>query len=54
MDNSTHGFFGAVGSWLAKPFNSQGSALNWVLWLGLIIIAIWFWQTVLIELKREI
>ena len=42
------GFWNSVGGWFTAPFNAQGSALNWVLFVGLIIIAAFLWQTVLI------
>lgn len=44
----------AVTNWWSKPFNPQGSVLSWVLWVGVIIIAAFLWQTVLIALNREI
>ena len=43
---------GAV-RWLQTPFNTRGSALNWVLFVGLLIAAVWFWQIILIDLRRE-
>lgn len=51
MDTS---FSSAVSSWWTQPFNSQGSALNWVLFLGLIVIAAFLWNTVLIIALKEI
>lgn len=41
----------SVKSWLKKPFDSQGSALNWILFLGLVIIAAFAWNTVLLKIK---
>lgn len=37
----------AVNRWLKQPFNANGSALNWVIFLGLLLIAIWFWTRIL-------
>lgn len=39
---------GGFGQWWAQPFNASGSALAWVLFVGLLIIAAFMWQTVLI------
>lgn len=52
--NTSNGFFQQVHSWLAQPFQSNGSALRWVLFLGLVIVAIGFWNFILIDLSREI
>jgi hypothetical protein len=35
-------------NWWKQPFSTQGSALNWVLFVGLLIVAAFLWQTVLI------
>jgi hypothetical protein len=39
---------------LAHPFNKEGSALNWVLFVGLILCAVLFWQWILIKLARGV
>jgi hypothetical protein len=52
--NSSTGFLGSVMTWFAHPFQTQGSALNWVLFVGLLIAAIWFWQVILLETTREL
>jgi hypothetical protein len=52
--NQNSGLLGSVLGWLAKPFNSQGSALNWVLFVGLLIVAAWFWQVILLETVKEL
>lgn len=44
---------GRFGAWWSHPFQSGGSAFSWVLFVGLIIIATFMWQLVLIELARE-
>jgi hypothetical protein len=51
MDNTLIGRFQ---NWFSHPFNSGGSALTWVLFVGLIIIAGFLWNLVLIELTKEI
>lgn len=48
------GIVNSIIGWYAKPFNSQGSALIWVLWVGLIIVAIGLWNIILIDLGREL
>jgi hypothetical protein len=52
--NDNSGLIGKMGGWWSHPFNSQGSAFNWVLFVGLVIIAAFLWQLILIELTREI
>jgi len=53
-DTKQNGLFGSVVSWFAHPFTSQGSALNWVLFVGLLVIAAWFWNHVLLQINQEI
>jgi hypothetical protein len=52
--NDNKGLIGTINSWWAKPFNSQGSALNWVLFVGILVVAAFLWQLVLIEFAREV
>lgn len=52
MDPNQRGLIPSFMDWLAHPFNSQGSALNWVLFVGLLIIAAWMWSTVLNMIKE--
>lgn len=40
--------------WVKQPFTSQGSALNWVLFVGLLIIAAWFWNHILMTISNDI
>lgn len=37
----------SVSKWAASPFSSGMSALQWVLFLGLIICASWMWTRLL-------
>lgn len=53
VDEQDHGILGVVFKWLAHPFDTQGSALNWVLFLGLLIVAAWFWQHTLLAIIDE-
>jgi hypothetical protein len=48
----TTGVIGAVSNWFAHPFTSQGSAVNWILFVGLLIIAAHLWNTVLLAIKE--
>lgn len=52
MDNSdaNNGLIHNVLAWFSHPFATQGSALNWTLFVGLLIVAAWFWNRVLISL----
>lgn len=53
-DNQQTGLIPSVMAWFAHPFQSQGSALNWVLFVGLIAIAAWWWNHVLLKIQQEI
>jgi hypothetical protein len=44
------GVLNDVVSWFEHPFTTSGSALNWVLFVGLLIVAVWFWQIILLDL----
>lgn len=56
MDESTQNptLIGQFNNWWAHPFNPGGSAFNWVLFVGLVILAAFLWQLVLIEILREV
>jgi hypothetical protein len=43
----------SIVAWWRQPFKQGGSAFNWVLFVGLIIIAAFLWQTVLLLLAKE-
>jgi hypothetical protein len=56
MDEQTGGSNGLlkdVINWFAHPFNSSGSALNWVLWVGLLFVAAFFWNHVLLSITTD-
>jgi hypothetical protein len=44
------GFVSSVIGWAKQPFTSGGSALNWVLFVGLLVIAAWFWNHILMSI----
>lgn len=48
------GFVTSIITWAQHPFQTGGSALNWVLFVGLLIIAAWFWQHILLQLKGDL
>lgn len=55
MDDKDTGILSSIQSWWSAPFKgSGGSALNWVLFVGLVVIAVFLWNTVLITLTKEI
>jgi hypothetical protein len=41
-------------TWAQHPFSSGGSALNWILFVGLLVIAAWFWNHILLQIKGDI
>jgi hypothetical protein len=48
------GFVTSILTWLKSPFTSQGSALNWILFVGLLVIAVWFWNHILMQINQDI
>lgn len=48
------GFLGYLNAWFLHPFNSQGDAFSWVLTIGLVLVIVWFWQVILIDLTKEL
>lgn len=51
--NNNQGFVPELLGWFQHPFQSGGSALNWILFVGLLIIAAWFWNHVLLSISSE-
>jgi len=41
------GITSAVEKWWNKPFDSQGSVLNWFLFFGLLLIIAFFWSKII-------
>jgi len=54
MNDSQTGFVQETINWAKRPFNSQGSAFNWILFVGLLIVAAWMWNHVLLSLAEEV
>jgi hypothetical protein len=48
------GLFDSIQNWLAKPFDSGQSAEKWVLFVGLILVAMLGWQLILIHIVRDV
>jgi len=48
------GLIGQINSWWMHPFNSQGSAFTWVMFVGILVIAAFMWQLILLEFAKEI
>lgn len=51
-DDANNGLIPNVLGWFAHPFQTGGSALNWILFVGLILIAVWFWNIILISIHE--
>lgn len=50
--NQNVGLVADIIGWFTHPFQSQGSAVNWVLFVGLLVIAAWFWNHVLLTITE--
>lgn len=44
----------SISEWMAHPFDTQGSAFHWILFVGLLIVAVWFWQVILLMLLKDV
>ena len=53
-DTQNPGLLANIGKWWSHPFNTQGSAMNWILFVGLVIIAAFMWQLVLLKITEEV
>lgn len=51
-DDGNNGLIPNALGWFAHPFSTTGSALNWILFVGLLVIAAWFWNTVLVSIQE--
>lgn len=54
MDDQKGGVLTRAFQWLKKPFDSQGSALNWTLFFGLVIVILWFWSHVIMTITEDV
>lgn len=37
-------------AWLAKPFDEDGSAVNWFLFIGLLLAICWLWSRIIVRI----
>lgn len=42
----------SVTDWAKQPFTSGGSAFNWILFVGLLVVAAWFWNHILMSITE--
>jgi len=54
MGTSNTGFIQEIIGWFKQPFDSQGSALNWALFVGLLIVIVWMWNIILMKLANDL
>lgn len=50
--NPNQGLIVSVLNWFTHPFQTQGNALNWILFVGLLIVAAWFWNHTLMSITE--
>jgi hypothetical protein len=48
------GLVNSVMGWFQHPFMTSGSAFNWFLFVGLLIVISWLWHVILLKLTEEI
>jgi hypothetical protein len=53
MAETNGGLIDSLYAWFKEPFSAKGSAFHWTLTVGLIIIAAFLWQLVLLEITRD-
>ena len=53
-DDPNQGFLANVMGWFAHPFQTNGDALNWILFVGLLLVALWFWHVAFLTLTDAI
>lgn len=52
--NANKGLIGHIIGWFSHPFTTRGNALDWVLFVGLLIVAVWFWNHILLSIQQEV
>jgi hypothetical protein len=50
--NSGSSWIDDIAAWYAAPFSQENNAFSWTLTLGLIILAAFFWQMILLHLVK--
>lgn len=48
------GLVNSVIGWFQHPFQNEGSAYDWFLFVGLLIVISWLWHVILLKLTEEI
>ena len=48
------GLVDSVMKWFQHPFQTGGSAYDWFLFVGLLIVISWLWHVILLKLAEEI
>lgn len=43
-----------ITKWFQHPFTQEGSAFNWWLFVGLLVIAAWMWNVILLHLTEDL
>lgn len=54
ITGNKEGVTGRINAFIAEPFNAQGSVLDWFLFLGVVLIAAWFWSRIIAEFSRVV
>ena len=52
MNQDPVSFLEDVINWFAHPFQSGGNALNWILFVGLLVVAAWWWNHILMSISE--
>jgi hypothetical protein len=47
------GIFGSIERWFKQPLKTDGSVLNWILFVGVLIIAAFLWNLVLFQILKQ-
>ena len=48
------GLVNNVMGWFQHPFQTGGSAFNWFLFVGLLIVISWMWNVILLHLSEDL
>lgn len=46
--------FEEIQNWLARPFKADGTVLDWFLFLGVVLVAVYLWSVIIRELHATI
>ena len=48
------GIVDSVSDFMRRPFNPGGTALQWTLFVGLLLTIVWCWNVILLQLNEEL